>query len=93
MGRGVEEMITRFVIKLDHPLPRPGSLWDMSYEVNFGDHIYVIGRFISVEEFVNPMGSTFFAPVIEGLVISRRDDRNFLSPVWISEDIFSYIER
>jgi len=62
-----------FIFLLDHPLPKETGIRDMSQTIIVGDAIFVIGRIIDVEN----------VPILEGYVISKKNDRDFAHPVWV----------
>lgn len=62
-----------YIFLLDHPLPKETGIRDMSQTIIVGDPILVIGRIIDVEN----------VPILEGYVISKKNDRDFANPVWV----------
>jgi hypothetical protein len=62
-----------FIFLLDHPLPRETGIRDMSQTIIVGDAVLVIGRIIDLEN----------VPILEGYVISKKNDRYFTNPVWV----------
>jgi hypothetical protein len=62
-----------FIFLLDHPLPRESGIRNMSQTIIVGDAIFAIGRIIAVKN----------VPILEGYVISKKNDRYFKNPVWV----------
>lgn len=85
-GRGREESINNFIVKLDHPILTEAGIGDMTQTVSIGKTVWVVGRIIDKEEFVTRRGVNVTVPVLRGLMVSKDNDRNFARPVWIANE-------
>ncbi len=76
-----------FVLLLDHPLPAESSIEDLVQTVSQGDAVYVAGRIIDLQTIILETGSDLTIPHLQGYLISKDNDREFIHPVWVGHEM------